>query len=88
MPIFIIGKQTRGIHMQVEAIGSNMTQVETENYIILVSYKTVVAYENKQTGELFRTDKKWSTTTSKHINKWLDGRFAYGIPQEALDKIL
>ena len=56
--------------MQLTPIASNMTEVETSEARILFSYRTpVAAYVF---GEGFvRTEKWWSVTTSRHINKWL-----------------
>lgn len=61
--------------MKVKPIGSNMTEVNLKNVRILFSYETPVAcyWETKIfEGNRFKvTDHKWSTTTSRHINKWL-----------------
>ena len=56
--------------MQLTPIASNMTEVETSEARILFSYRTpVAAYVF---GEGFvRTEKWWSVTSSRHINKWL-----------------
>lgn len=54
----------------------------------LFSYDTLVAMNVDR--QLFRTDKKWSNTTSKHINAYF-GRYSYSvdevknIPQTELD---
>lgn len=39
---------------------------------VLISYSTPVACYILGQG-YFKTDKKWSVTTSKHINKWVSG---------------
>ena len=39
-----------------------------------ISYSTVVAM--KENGEYFRTSKKYSNTTTRHINRWLADRDA------------
>ena len=56
--------------MQLSPLASNMTEVETDLGRVLFSYRTpVAAYVY---GEGFvRTEKWWSVTTSRHINKWL-----------------
>lgn len=72
--------------MKVRNIGSNQTEVELNgNTRILVSYQTPVAAWVD--GRFYRTEKKWSVTTSKHINRWLDGRQAEVKPQEWFDKL-
>ena len=58
--------------MLLTPIASNMTEIETDDARILFSYRTPVAAF--VFGEGFvRTDKYWSVTTSRHINKWLGG---------------
>ena len=56
--------------MQLTPLASNMTEVETDLGRVLFSYRTpVAAYVY---GEGFvRTEKWWSVTTSRHINKGL-----------------
>ena len=56
--------------MQLVPLASNMTEVETDLGRVLFSYRTpVAAYVY---GEGFvRTEKWWSVTTSRHINKWI-----------------
>ena len=59
--------------MLLTPIASNMTEVETSEARILFSYRTPVAAF--VFGEGFvRTDKYWSVTTSRHINKWIGGK--------------
>jgi len=58
--------------MQLTPIASNMTEVETSEARILFSYRTPVAAYVFGEGYV-RTEKWWSVTTSRHINKWLDG---------------
>ena len=55
---------------------TNTVVIETDNRIILISYKTCVAYIYKAlNGKIaigYRTKKKWSVTTSKHIGKFFN----------------
>jgi hypothetical protein len=61
--------------MKVKNVGSNMTEVSlNDGTLILFSYETPVAAEFDY--KLYRTKTKWSATTTRHINKWLDGRKA------------
>lgn len=73
--------------MRLKPIGSNMTQIETDQHIVLFSYETPVAFQHKATGKYYRTSKKWSTTTSKHINKWLEGINATEVDQTECDRL-
>ena len=88
--------------MTVKNIASNMTEISLEDgTLVLVSYETPVAArifslaaENDGCA-LARTSKKWSQTTTKHINKWLRDTFsdtapkrAKEMPQEFFDNLL
>ena len=73
--------------MQLTPIASNMTEVETSEARILFSYRTPVAAYVYGDG-FVRTEKWWSVTTSRHINKWLDGGTAKEVAQTYLDKLV
>jgi len=74
--------------MQLRPIANNQNEINTSEVSVLFSYETPVAYLDLETDQCFRTDRNWSQTTTKHINKWLDGRTAALIAQEALDHLL
>lgn len=73
--------------MKLKQLASNMTELQLDDGTrVLFSYETpVAAFKEKGfTSEqgvysgmkmsywnTIKTDKKWSVTTSKHINKWL-----------------
>ena len=73
--------------MQLTPIASNMTEVETSEARILFSYRTPVAAYVFGDG-FVRTEKWWSVTTSRHINKWLDGGTAKEVSQTYLDNLV
>ena len=78
--------------MKVQSIGSNQTEVQlADGTCILFSYATPVAALVPGKGWI-RTATKWSTTTSKHINRWLaDNRvrdIALTVPQSELDQLV
>ena len=56
--------------MRLNPMASNQNEIELDNKVILFSYQTPVAYWESGKGA-FKTEKKWSNTTSKHINQWL-----------------
>ena len=56
--------------MQLTPIAPNMTEIETSEARILFSYRTPVAAYVFGRGYV-KTEKKWSVTTSRHINKWM-----------------
>ena len=71
--------------MKLRQIGSNQTEITTiEGIVILFSYETPVA-ARMPSGTYVRTSTKWSATTSRHINKWLEGVNAGEVEQEVLD---
>ena len=71
--------------MKLNPLGSNRNEIEIKGNRILFSYSTpVAAWVN---GKPYRTDKKWSVTTSKHINKWFDGVKAMSAPQSFFDSL-
>ena len=73
--------------MQLTPIATNMTEIETSEARILFSYRTPVAAYVFGRGYV-RTETKWSVTTSRHINKWLDGGTANKVSQTYLDNLV
>ena len=58
--------------MQIKPIASNKTALQILGMSILFSYQTPVAgWDDKGA---FRTEQKFSATTSKHSNKYLGGK--------------
>ena len=73
--------------MQIKPIASNMTELEVNNTTILFSYSTPVAGYSDEGA--FRTDKWYSVTTSKHINKYLGGKhIGKVVPQSYIDALV
>ena len=59
--------------MKLTPIAANQTELELTNGTqVFFSYKTPVAAYCPDKGYI-RTAQFWSVTTSRHINKWLDG---------------
>ena len=57
--------------LSLHKLGNNETEITTNGAVVLFSYDTPVAACID--GEYFKTSKKWSMTTSKHINNWCRG---------------
>lgn len=74
--------------MKLNHLGPNMIEVDAGDYVILFSYSTPVAYRKNVDGYLYRTDEFFSVTTSKHINKWLNGATATKVPQAQIEELL
>ena len=70
--------------MHIKPLGSNKTELTFGNVQVLFSYETPVACW--MNGEYFKTDKKWSRTTSKHINSWV--HLATEKPQSFFDNLV
>ena len=73
--------------MQLRPIASNMTQLDlADGTSVLFSYSTPVACLTD--NGYYRTAKKWSVTTSRHINKWLGGVLAKEQPHEFFNELV
>ena len=67
--------------MFLKSIGNNQTQVDyRDGTSVLFSYSTPVAALTD--NGFYVTAKKWSVTTSRHIDKWLQGAAYKEQPQE------
>jgi len=73
--------------MKLKQLGSNMTALNLNEVQVFFSYETPVAAMLAD-GSLVRTEDFYSVTTSKHINKWLDGQEAQEVPQAAIDELV
>tara|TARA_B100000287_G_scaffold345997_1_gene333475 strand:+ start:811 stop:1038 length:228 start_codon:yes stop_codon:yes gene_type:complete len=73
--------------MHIQSIGSNQTELTFNKGQVLFSYKTPVAAYTPSLGYI-KTATKWSSTTSRHINKWLEGVTATVVNQEVLDNLV
>ena len=72
--------------MNIRNIGSNMTQLDlADGTSVLFSYSTPVAALTD--NGYYRTSTKYSSTTTRHINKWLDGVLAKEQPQEYFNSL-
>ena len=74
--------------MKLNSIAKNQTEITLSNGDqIFFSYRTPVACYIAKKGRYARTDAWYSSTTTRHINKWL-GNLEYDIiPQSYLDEI-
>lgn len=64
--------------------GPNQTVVRVGNVSLFYSYDTLVAYDDGISS--YRTTKKWSRTTSRHIKQWLGSEPALEASQERLEQ--
>lgn len=69
--------------MKLNPIASNMTEVEIGENVVLFSYKTPVAARTPEGW--FKTDCRCSATTTRHMNKCLNGAHVQQRPQSWFD---
>jgi len=73
--------------MKLKLIDSNQTELDLGFAQVFFSYETAVAARLTD-GTLVRTAERYSVTTTKHINKWLNGCEALTVPQDRIDCLL
>ena len=73
--------------MKLNSLGTNETEVElSDNVTVFFSYRTPVAAWVD--GKFYRTEYKWSQTTTHHINQWLGEASAVERPQSFFDNLV
>lgn len=74
--------------MNLIPLGNNINEIVIGNRSVLFSYKTPVALHIEGMGYIV-TEKYWSKTTSRHINKFLNGEKPFKKEsQEFFDNLL
>jgi hypothetical protein len=72
--------------MNLNRIQNNLIEITLHNgKKVLFSYCTPVA--SWEEGQFYKTEKKWSNTTTRHINKWLAGTPAEPQDQTFFDNL-
>jgi len=77
--------------MKLKQLGSNMTVLTLNNGTeVLFSYETPVAGFSGTSYDYtyFRTDQKWSKTTTRHINQYLNRQYAATIAQSEINAMV
>ena len=77
--------------MKIKQIGSNMTVLTLNNGTeVLFSYETPVAgfSGTSYAYRYFKTDEKWSKTTTRHVNKYLNGQDAAILGQWEINEMV
>jgi len=64
----------------------NSKEIKTNKAVVLMSYYTPVAAEIE--GNYFKTEEKYSVTTTKHVNSWLGNIKAEIKSQDFFDQLL
>jgi hypothetical protein len=73
--------------MKLRLIGSNQTELDLGFAQVFFSYETPVAARITD-GSFIRTQTRYSATTTRHINNWLQGCEHTLVPQERIDCLL
>ena len=74
--------------MQLKPIAATRTQLNlNDGTQIFFSYETPVAAKLPN-YDYIRTATKWSSTTTRHINQWLEGVHDEEVPQNKLDELV
>ena len=74
--------------MKLRQIASNQTELSLPcGSVVFFSYETPVAAWLPNRGYI-RTNQKFSVTTTKHINQWLNGAEAQEVPQSQLEELV
>tara|TARA_B100001996_G_C18447466_1_gene510890 strand:+ start:131 stop:361 length:231 start_codon:yes stop_codon:yes gene_type:complete len=74
--------------MKLTPIAANRTQLNlNDGTEVFFSYETPVAAKLPN-YDYIRTATKWSMTTTKHINQWLEGVTAETVDQSILDNLV
>lgn len=58
--------------MKLKQIGSNQAELFHNGFVVLFSYETPVA-ALLPSGRYIKTGTKYSVTTTRHVNRWLQG---------------
>ena len=69
--------------MELKQLGPNMTELRFTDHLILFSYETPVA--GWHDCLLFKTKENYSSTTTKHINKYF--RDQWGVNPLSVDEV-
>ena len=85
---YSVSTESTQSHMKLTPIAANQTQLNlNDGTEVFFSYKTPVAAKLPN-YDYIRTATKWSTTTTRHINKWLEGVTAQTVDQSILDSLV
>jgi hypothetical protein len=77
--------------MNLNPIKANMTELSLKGGLtVLFSYRTPVAckWTDGLTSYYYKTDKKWSATTTRHINYWVEKGVTDVKSQEYFDNLI
>lgn len=74
--------------MKLRSLGLNAQELEVGPYLFLISHSIPVAYQDRSSGAmppgLYRTDRFFSKSVTRHINTWIRGRPSSTVPHDVV----
>ena len=74
--------------MILRQLGLNAQELEVGPYLFLISHSIPVAYRDRSSGAmppgLYRTDRFFSKSVTRHINTWLKGQASSTVPHDVV----
>lgn len=70
--------------IKLRIVGRNQTEIRIGEKLLFFSYDTLVAVYKD--GYCYRTDAKYSKTTTKHLNDWCPSTCILVTPEELAQK--
>ena len=74
--------------MILRQLGLNAQELEVGPFVFLLSHSVPVAYRDRSSGAmppgLYRTEKWFSKSVTRHINTWLRGRPSSTVPHDVV----
>lgn len=73
--------------MRIRLLAPNQTELYVGPYIILYSYETPVAAKRINTDgiRVYKSSTRYSTTSSRHVNKWVGEDKVETVKQSVID---
>ena len=72
----------------INNLDKNHTEARIGNVVILFSYGTPIAYQDQNRTRVYLTDRKFSKTTTAHMNMWADGLDCVSIPHDTIVQLV
>jgi hypothetical protein len=74
--------------MILRQLGLNAQELEVGPYLFLLSHSIPVAYRDRSSGAMppgiYRTDRSFNTSVTRHINTWVGSKSASTVPHEVI----
>lgn len=74
-------------NLHLTPLGPNVNEVRIGDVYVLFSYQEAVAYRTPD-GKAHVTAKRWSSTTTRHVTKWVGDSDYDVVTQESINKLV